>query len=230
MSNTSNLPPIFLNSRDFEFTPTGNIHDPSADTLGVDSALPEWASGWAEGNFVPSAQLSTRDGRVTGNAVLMWWVVLGGIPIAVVVSDAGNVTLATHAELQKMFYTPEFLMREPLYAHLAGIAAAGVEIPDEFRFLFEMGGVLLDDDKTDDSDDDDSDFEGYVEGSNPLIEAIMASLVEPEVEEGLDFGGDDDVKFNVSITDAYGDTIMASFDTVEELNEFLTAMDIPFQV
>lgn len=234
MSDTPNLPMISMNSRDLESSTPESINNLFAEVFDIAVSLLDWASAPAEGNFFPSAQLCTRDGRVTGNAVLMWWTIVSGMPAAVVATDAGNVIIVTQAELEDMFYAPEFLMREPLYAHLAGVAAAGIEIPDEFRFLFEIGGVPLDEDEAAD------DFETYVEGPNPIvvamIEAMMDNLVEPEVvedqvylpSEDLDFGDGD--SFGISITDSDGDTMTASFDTVEELNEFMAQMGIPFQV
>lgn len=145
MSDTPNLP---INSRDLESATPESINNLFAEVFGIDVSLPDWASAPAEGNFFPSAQLCTRDGRVTGNAVLMWWTIVTGMPAAVVATDAGNVIIVTQAELEDMFYAPEFLMREPLYAHLAGVATADIEIPDEFRFLFESGGVPLDEDQS----------------------------------------------------------------------------------
>lgn len=233
MSYTSNSPMISTNSRDLESATPESIDKLFAEVFGIDASLPDWASAPAEGNFFPSAQLCTRDGRVTGNAVLMWWTIVSGMPSAVVSTDAGNVIILTQAELEDMFYAPKFLMREPLYAHLAGVATAGIEIPEEFRFLFEIGGVPLDEDEEDD-------FESYVEGPNPIVvsmmEAILDNLAEPEIvedqvyqpSEDLDFG--DNESFGISITDSDGDTTTASFDTVEELNKFLTRMGIPFQV
>ena len=230
MSNTPNLLMISMNSRDLESVTPENINKLFEEVFGIDVSLPDWASAPAEGNFFPNAQLCTRDGRVTGNAVLMWWTIVSGMPAAVVATDAGNVIIVTQAELEHMFYAPEFLMREPLYAHLAGVAAAGIEIPDEFRFLFEIGGVYLDEDEAAD------DFETYVEGPNPIVVAMMDNLVEPEVvedqvyipSEDLDFGDGD--SFGITITDSDGDTMTVSFDTVEKLNEFMAQMGIPFQV
>mgnify|MGYP000035322889 FL=1 len=242
MSDTPNLQKISINSRGLESLTSESINNLFDEVFDINVSLPDWASAPAEGNFFPSAQLCTRDGRVTGNAVLMWWTIVSGMPAAVVATDAGNVIIVSQDELEEQFYAPEFLMREPLYAHLAGVAAAGIDIPDEYEFLFALGGVPLE-------DEDDFIIEGVIddfdEGPNPIVmammEAILSNLMdeegtEPEIVEDQLFIPSDDVdvgnseSFGVVITDGDGDTMSASFDTVEELNEFLQQMGVPFQV
>lgn len=236
MSNTPNIPMISMNLSDLESTPPENLNNMFEEIFGIDSSLPAWASGHANGVFSPSAALATRDGRVTGNAVLMWWTILNGMPAAVVSTDAGNVMILTYDELEEMFYAPQFLMREPLYAHLSGVAAANVDIPDQYRFLFEIGGVPLDEDE---DEDEYTVFETVNEGPNPLVVALMDALMGTPVEvqvvedqvylpsEDMDVG--DDAEFGVSILDSDGNTTTVSFDTVEELNAYMEQMGIPLQ-
>lgn len=229
MSNTPNLPAISMNSFDLASVSPENINKLFEEIFAIDVSIPDWASARAEGNFFPSAQLCTRDGRLTGNAVLMWWTIVNGMPAAVVSTDAGNTVIATQSELEGMFYSPEFLMREPLYAHLSGVVAAGIEIPDEFRFLFEIGGVPLDE------DEDIDDFETYTDTADSIFLVMINDITDPEVVEeqvcvpyqGLDFG--DDTSFSFSITDSNGCTLSASFKTAEELGKYLSQMGIAFQ-
>jgi hypothetical protein len=242
MSDTiPNLPMVTMNSVDLAEASPESINNLFLEVFGVDPSLPDWASARANGNWFPSAQLSTKDGRTTGNGVLMWWTISHGLPVAVVVTDAGNVIFVNYNELQELFYPPEYLMREPLYAHIAGVMASGIEIPDEYMFLFEaeFAGLVDEEDfVVIDSDDFAEDFD---EGPNPIIVAMMDSILEsiadePELVEDQvyipsdideDFG---DAEFGISITYSDGDTMTASFDTVEELNEFMAQRGIPFQV
>jgi hypothetical protein len=73
--------------------------------------LPYWAVGLANGVVQEGAQLCTRDGRKTGNAVVCgpkvsehgneYWTVL---------TDAGTEMLLNDAEVNEMFWPPMFVM------------------------------------------------------------------------------------------------------------------------
>ena len=83
--------------------------------------LPEWARCPAHGNYAKTlAALPTRDGRRSGNAVVIGesdrqW---PGVPtIYLVVTDAGNVMRLTLNEMSAMFYPPEYIMLQMLEAH-----------------------------------------------------------------------------------------------------------------
>lgn len=83
----------------------------------MDWPLPEWAvrnatpKEWEIG-----AQLATKDGRVTGNAVIV-----ADAPLVLgksawyVVTDAGSVVVYTRAELTVQYYPPRWIM-DPLSA------------------------------------------------------------------------------------------------------------------
>jgi hypothetical protein len=73
--------------------------------------LPHWATGFAGGVWQKGAQLQTRDGRNTGNAVILsseierhghkYWPVL---------TDAGTEINFTTRELEDLFWPPQWLM------------------------------------------------------------------------------------------------------------------------
>ena len=80
---------------------------------------PDWALDTSQNRFLSGSQLLTRDGRVTGNAYLSHWTLPKnmGEPIAICVTDAGNVLKLGFTELKATFYAPEWTMI-PLPAHI----------------------------------------------------------------------------------------------------------------
>ncbi len=78
----------------------------------IDEILPpDWAIGTTN-EIQPGAQLCTRDGRRTGNAV-----VTGPLQLSIhgtffwpVITDAGNVMRLTTSEIDELFYPPKWLM------------------------------------------------------------------------------------------------------------------------
>lgn len=87
--------------------------------------LPDWASKRAEGDYtLPNASLPTRDGRVSGNAVMI------GISnrqygrtemIYTVITDSGNVLYYTENELKYAYYPPKWVMTNLLPAHIKAL-------------------------------------------------------------------------------------------------------------
>lgn len=207
MSDTFNNPMNTADFNDLEAAIMTNMTNAFEDVFDISPPLPSWASAPANGEWVPSTQLLTIDGRLTGNAVLMWWEIRQSLPVAVVVTDAGNVMHLSYNELPQYFYAPKYLMRDPLYAHLTGIVAADIEIPEEFRFLFEKGGVPL---------DEEDEFGDYLD--------------EYFEDEFVDLDVINNNSYDISIIDSDGDTMMASFDSIEEMNEFLKLKGVPFQL
>jgi hypothetical protein len=87
--------------------------------------LPHWAERRADGWEV-KASLPTRDGRRTGNGVITafesktYHVATPQqvtVELAVVVTDAGHIIRCTEAELEELFYTPMWIMKDLLPAH-----------------------------------------------------------------------------------------------------------------
>jgi hypothetical protein len=85
----------------------------------TDLNKPYWASGPAHGKYVLGAVLPTRDGRRTGNAKIM---AIRAVDYAdstpsqtdyQVKTDAGNTTWYNAAELEQLFYPPEWVARIP---------------------------------------------------------------------------------------------------------------------
>jgi hypothetical protein len=92
---------------------TSNLHD----------IIPKWASGYACGNYMQKgAQLSTKDGRKIGNAVVVGfseeileqacdgeW---GYVPeTAHVITDFGNRLRLSLIELEQLYYPPKWVMK-----------------------------------------------------------------------------------------------------------------------
>lgn len=76
----------------------------------MDDWLPPWAIARAREPFTVGASLPTRDGRRTGNAVI---VSIRGTPelrVVEVVTDAGNMMVLSTAEVGELFHQPEFVM------------------------------------------------------------------------------------------------------------------------
>jgi len=87
--------------------------------------LPEWAKTKAQGDYtLPNASLPTRDGRATGNAVLIGlsdrqWE--DALITYVVVTDAGNILRLNINELKELFYPPKWVMTDLLPAHIKAL-------------------------------------------------------------------------------------------------------------
>lgn len=87
--------------------------------------IPHWAKSKALGDYtLPNAALPTRDGRRTGNAVLIGlserqW---KDQPLTyVVVTDAGNILKVTLNEMTELFHPPEWVMTSLLPQHIAAL-------------------------------------------------------------------------------------------------------------
>ena len=91
--------------------------------------MPEWAKAKAEGDYtLPNAALPTRDGRRTGNAVLVGlsdrqWE--NALITYLVVTDAGNILRLNINELKELFYPPEYVMTELLLSHIQALQSEG---------------------------------------------------------------------------------------------------------
>ena len=80
--------------------------------------LPYWAEKLSSGSYMEDgAQLSTRDGRRIGNAVIILIYNHYGLKeeVAVCITDAGNVLRLTNNELKEIFYPPKYIMKESEY-------------------------------------------------------------------------------------------------------------------
>lgn len=76
--------------------------------------LPHWATRRAHGELCVGAQLCTRDGRKTGNAVIVD-VTQGSLtdpprPIYVVITDSGTRLILLGSEVEWLYYPPEYVM------------------------------------------------------------------------------------------------------------------------
>lgn len=88
--------------------------------------LPNWAKRRCD-SFTYMAQLPTKDGRCTGNAVL-WDYTRSQYTndmLAIVVTDAGNIMKLTHTEISDLFHKPEYVMEALLPAHLTALQEQG---------------------------------------------------------------------------------------------------------
>ena len=110
--------------------------------------LPEWAARAVkpedpEPYWQVNAALQTRDGRVTGNAVVaeIMTVCYGGVKyeVAKVVTDAGNIIKCSKTELAQLFYIPQWVMKEILPAHKEALMtdAFGTEPEKTVSILLE---------------------------------------------------------------------------------------------
>ena len=87
--------------------------------------LPDWASKKANGDYtLPNASLQTRDGRRTGNAILIGlsdrqWEACATTYL--VVTDAGNIMRLTLDEMKEYFHPPEYVMKTLLPAHITAL-------------------------------------------------------------------------------------------------------------
>lgn len=79
--------------------------------------LPEWAKKRSSGYQEINSALQTRDGRRTGNAVVVGHMVRHGVGVAQIVTDAGNIIYLTPNEMEELFYPPQYVMLTLLPAH-----------------------------------------------------------------------------------------------------------------
>ncbi|MEO4013012.1 hypothetical protein [Pseudomonas rossensis] len=74
--------------------------------------LPHWASDTADGEWVQYAQLSTKDGRRMGNALILavTTVEWDGQPVDLhtIFTDYGNILELTERELASQFHPPKW--------------------------------------------------------------------------------------------------------------------------
>ena len=184
----------------YELTPEAINSIFNSETT-VEEPLPDWASNLANGKFLPMAQLNTRNGCITGNALLLWWGISDRFPFAFVVTDAGNSMTLTPDELESMFYPPAYLMKTPLESHLKGVLESGFEIPDECRELFF-------DHSTFDDEDDDIFDECCNDG-----------------DIGLD-ASPEELKYPLTVYTHTGGILRMVFDSIEERRQYLNKLHI----
>lgn len=83
--------------------------------------LPHWASDSLDGEWVQYAQISTRDGRRMGNAVILavdtvkWGDTK--VDLHTIITDFGNVLRLTEGELAEHFHPPKWKMRADCVSH-----------------------------------------------------------------------------------------------------------------
>lgn len=88
-----------------------------------DNILPPWASAKnKEGDYtIPFSILPTKDGRRTGNAVMLKPIerslTIGGqvLQVYLVVTDVGNFINLTLPELQELFYLPKWIAHKNFF-------------------------------------------------------------------------------------------------------------------
>lgn len=87
--------------------------------------MPDWAKAKANEDYTfPNASLPTRDGRATGNAVVIGlserqWE--NSDLTYKIVTDAGNILRLTESEMKQLFYPPEWVMKNLLITHLKAL-------------------------------------------------------------------------------------------------------------
>lgn len=76
--------------------------------------MPPWAIGVYKGVLVPGLQLSTRDGRRMGNAVVIetheHCSLFKSWEVSTVITDIGNKLELTTNELWELFHEPKWVM------------------------------------------------------------------------------------------------------------------------
>jgi len=83
--------------------------------------LPHWASDSLDGEWVQYAQLSTKDGRRMGNAVILsvdtvkWGE--AEVDVHTIITDFGNVLRLTEGELATQFHPPKWKVRANRVSH-----------------------------------------------------------------------------------------------------------------
>lgn len=75
---------------------------------------PEWATDYANGEYVKYAQLCTRDGRRIGNGVIFKIEEDEKHKYAkyTIITDIGTRCVFTHSELDELFYPPQYIMAD----------------------------------------------------------------------------------------------------------------------
>lgn len=80
--------------------------------------LPAWADKFLGGHIEQYAQLSTRDGRLTGNAVVLGIHEETILDVTqrffTVLTDFGNVIQLSEFQVERQFYPPQWRMKEKL--------------------------------------------------------------------------------------------------------------------
>lgn len=80
--------------------------------------LPAWADKFLGGHIEKYAQLSTRDGRLTGNGVVVEVMeeTFADVTLVMyaVLTDFGNVIRVSQAQVERQFYPPVWRMRKEL--------------------------------------------------------------------------------------------------------------------
>lgn len=97
----------------------------------TEEPLPEWALTFAKDYETQFAALPTRDGRVTGNGVVVDFIqriyfygttYQSQEMLTKVVTDAGNIIFCTGKELRELFHPPKWVMRNLLPAHVQALS------------------------------------------------------------------------------------------------------------
>jgi hypothetical protein len=91
------------------------------ERLAPENWLPDWASGKVNnhtfnGYRILKGQLNTKDGRRTGNAVVVSHHYRHRNYVTRVITDAGNSMFLSENEIEELFYEPEYIMTEYLPA------------------------------------------------------------------------------------------------------------------
>tara|TARA_R110000823_G_scaffold7901_1_gene28487 strand:- start:1504 stop:1839 length:336 start_codon:yes stop_codon:yes gene_type:complete len=86
------------------------------DAFAPEEYIPEWAEAKIDnkmwnGYRAIRGQLSTKDGRRTGNAVVVSHETRHGIFVTRVITDAGNCMYLTNNEIVELFYEPRYVMK-----------------------------------------------------------------------------------------------------------------------
>ncbi|AGH07427.1 hypothetical protein SUFG_00060 [Sulfitobacter phage phiCB2047-B] len=103
-------------------------HDQLTDAEVEEEFLPHWARCAVFGDYThPNASLPTRDGRVTGNAVMIGMAdkQLGYLTTYLIVTDAGHIIRPNKNELKEMFHPPKWSMEKLLPAHTRALEELG---------------------------------------------------------------------------------------------------------
>lgn len=89
--------------------------------MDIEEPLPEWAEGFTNKYKTLNASLPTRDGRNTGNGVVIAFVEQRNTSIIKVVTDAGNILNLTDNEVEELFYKPKYVMKQLLSTHMEAL-------------------------------------------------------------------------------------------------------------
>ncbi|MBK1711269.1 hypothetical protein [Rubrivivax gelatinosus] len=110
-----------------------------------DATKPEWVAGMTNDWTAIGAQLCTKDGRVTGNAVVTGSKEANGTPFYSVVTDVGTQLHLSEQELKSRFHQPRFTMvveRHPGVLRRAG-QALPLQAKPKAPQLYEEDALLL---------------------------------------------------------------------------------------